>query len=68
MGLLLTGCSEKPPVVSVPEDGPVMVNSDPADGATDLTGDKLTLNMSRFCPDGHLGQRYFEKILSILES
>ena len=46
MGLLLTGCSEKPPVVSVPEDGPVMVSSDPADGATDLTGDKLTLKLT----------------------
>ena len=46
LGLLLTGCSEKPPVVSVPEDGPVMVSSDPADGATDLTGDKLTLKLT----------------------
>lgn len=37
-------------------------------GCTVMTfGDKLTLNMSRFCPEDQLGQRYFEKILSILE-
>ena len=46
LGLLLTGCSEKPPAVSVPEDGPVMISSDPADGATDLTGEKLTLKLT----------------------
>lgn len=37
-------------------------------GCTVMTfGDKLTLNMSRFCPEDELGKRYFEKILSILE-
>ena len=37
-------------------------------GCTIMTfGDKLTLNMSSFCPDQELTRRYFEKILSILE-
>ena len=37
-------------------------------GCTVMTfGDKLTLNMSRFCPEDQLGKRYFEKILSVLE-
>ena len=44
--MLVTGCSEKPPVVSVPVDAPVMVSSDPADGVTGLTGDKLTMKLT----------------------
>ena len=30
-------------------------------------GDKLTLQMSRFCPEDQLGKRYFDALLSILE-
>ena len=30
-------------------------------------GDKLTLQMSRFCPQDELGKRYFDALLSILE-
>ena len=44
--MLVAGCSEKPPVVSVPADAPVMVSSDPADGTTGLTGDKLTMKLT----------------------
>ena len=44
--MLVAGCSEKPPVVSVPADAPVMVSSDPADGTTGLAGDKLTMKLT----------------------
>jgi len=38
-------------------------------GCTIMTfGDKLTLNMSTFCPENELGRRYFEKLLSLLDA
>ena len=38
-------------------------------GCTVMTfGDKLTLNMSRFCPEDQLGKRYFAAILNLLEN
>lgn len=57
--ILLAGCSEKPPVVSVPVEGPVMVSSDPADGAEELTGSevtlKLTFDQNVKCPSSQQG-------------
>ena len=38
-------------------------------GCTILTfGDKLTLNMSSFCPEDELGRRYFDKIQTLLNA
>ena len=37
-------------------------------GCTIMTfGDKLTLQMSRFCPEDQLGKRYFDAILKLLD-
>ena len=46
LGLLLAGCQEPvDPVVETVE-APKLVSCDPADGAKDLTGDRLTLKLT----------------------
>ena len=46
LGLLLAGCQEPVDPVVDKVAGPKLVSSDPADGAKDLTGEKLTLVMT----------------------
>ena len=46
LGLLLAGCQEPVDPVVEKVAGPKLVSSDPADGAKDLTGEKLTLVMT----------------------
>ena len=46
LGLLLAGCQEPVDPVVEPVDAPKLVSCDPADGAKDLTGDRLTLKLT----------------------
>ena len=45
LGLLLAGCSEKPPVVEVPLAGPALVSVSPENGAAGVTGNELTVTL-----------------------
>lgn len=44
-GLLLAGCSEKPPVVEVPLAGPKLVSVSPENGVAGVTGNELTVTL-----------------------
>ena len=46
LGLLLAGCQEPVDPVVDTVDAPKLVSCDPADGAKDLTGDRLTLKLT----------------------
>ena len=48
LGLLLAGCQEPVDPVVETVDAPKLVSCDPADGAKDLTGDRLTLKATGY--------------------
>ena len=45
LGLLLAGCSEKPPVVEAPLAGPELVSVSPENGVAGVTGNELTVTL-----------------------